>query len=93
MQKEQVKDLNEISSKLGIYPPLYRAIVAFAIVYNHNSDNYPSDEEVYNISKKALYTVDPEYINSISKNEFSYRLYAKDLVLQTVEEMGLSTRK
>ena len=92
MKKEFVKELNNLSLKLEVKPILYRCIVAEALVLARKGDFPPTDEEVYNITKRALKKVDNTYAVRCTNSTFPFRSYGKELVEEVLEEMGQKKR-
>ena len=93
MERDKVKDLDDMSIKLGIPQVLFRVIVAYAIVYTKNYDMFTPKEMIYNLSKEALNRVDIKYAASMSKNDHRLRIYGKELVEEVAREFDIVDKK
>ena len=89
MEKERVKELNDISKELGIPQVLLRIIVAYAVVYTKLNDIYTPEDIVYNIAKESLYRIDLNYVKTIAKPDNLLRPYGKSLVEEVAIEYGI----
>ena len=93
MERDKVKDLDDMSIKRGIPQLLLRIIIAYAIVYTKNYDMFTPKEMIYNISKESLNRVDIKYVSSISKNDNRLRFYGREIVKEVAKEMGIYNTK
>ncbi len=90
MTEEHLIELNKMQKDLGVHPILYRDLWVYAIVYTHNFPNQKlRDEYSYQIVKNALTKVDKKYIGREGNRDFTMRKYSKDLVKESMEELGI----
>ena len=93
MEKERVKELNDLSLELGISQQLLRIIVAYSITYTKLYDMFTPQDIVYKIAKESLLRVDVHYVNHIMKQNYGLRPYGRDIVQSVVEDLGYSKTK
>ena len=93
MEKDKVKELDNLCIKLGIPQGLLRVIVAYAIVYTRMYDMFTPKEMIYELSKDSINKVDINYAKTISKSDGLIRKYGRDLVEEVAKEKGIYKTK